>query len=420
MEFTDIDHTASVENVAANGGPGDWKGVNPFDPNYRDNPYPGINALRVSDPVNLTPVNTWRISRFDDIAHVLKNAKTSQTLANGVSPGFDPLDKRGSFLDFMLNKDGAEHARLRQMVIRSLNMKTVRKMEGAVEDTVKEVMDKAIKNGGMDIVKNLAMVVPSRMVCTILGVPPEDREMFDDLTALRTNAFFGRFLPPEVQALTRQAGSDMADYFEKMVADKRENLGDDLVSQLIISADEDGTISDYDLVVQTIGLIIAGFETTIGLIGNGVRALIEHPDQLQLLREDPSLVNAAVEEVLRYDTPIHFIWRVLTEPFELGGKVLPKDAVLWLQLAAGNHDPQRFAKPDEFNILRENNANEAFGGGSHFCLGNQLARMEARHALRALSEYTRDLDIDTGDIEWSPSFFRVMAHYPVTFSAAKT
>jgi cytochrome P450 len=416
MEFADIDHTASEENIAANGGAGDWKGVNPFDPNYRDNPYPGINALRASDPVNLTPVNTWRISRFDDIGHVLKNAKTSQTLADGTSPGFDPLDKRGSFLDFLLNKDGQEHARLRQMVIRSLNMKTVRKMEGAVEDTVKEVMEKAVKNGGMDIIKDLAMVVPSRMVCTILGIPPEDREMFDDLTARRTNAFFGRFLPPEVQALTRQAGSDMADYFEDMMVKRRKNLGDDLVSQLIISADKDGTISDYDLVLQTIGLIVAGFETTIGLIGNGARAIIEHPDQLQLLRDDPTRVTAVVEEALRYDTPIHFIWRVLTEPFELGGKVLPKDAVLWLQLASGNHDPARFQDPESFDILREKNANVSFGGGAHFCLGSQLARMEARHALLALSEYTRGLEIQAGEIEWSPSFFRVMAHYPVSFS----
>jgi len=416
MDFKDIDHTASEDNIAAYGGPGDWLGVNPFDPNYRDNPYPGINALREKDPVNLTPVNTWRISRFADVTDVLKNAKTSQTLSNGTSPGFDPEDKRGSFLEFMLNNDGADHVRLRQLVIRSLNMKTVRKMEGAVEDTVREVMDKAIANGGMDVIKDLAMVVPSRMVCTILGIPPEDREMFDDLTARRTNAFFGRFLPPEVQTATRQAGNDLADYFEVLVAKRRKDLGDDLVSQLIVSADEDGTVSDYELAVQAIGLIVAGYETTIGLIGNGSRALIEHPGQLALLREDPERINATIEEALRYDTPIHFIWRVLTEPFELGGKVLPKDAVLWLQLAAANHDTARFDDPEKFDILRKKNANISFGGAAHFCLGNQLARMEARHALQALSEYTRDLTIHAGEIEWSPSFFRVMANYPVTFS----
>ncbi|MEM1155767.1 MAG: cytochrome P450 [Pseudomonadota bacterium] len=416
MDFADIDYTASEENIASYGGPGDWQGVNPFDPNYRDDPYPGLNALREKDPVNLTPVNTWRISRFDDVGHVLKNANTSQTLSTGISPGFDPLDKRGSFLDFMLNKDGAYHARLRQMVIRSLNMKTVRRMEGAVEDTVKEVMKQALDNGGMDIVKDLAMVVPSRMVCTILGIHQEDREMFDDLTARRTNAFFGRFLPPEVQALTRQAGDDLADYFEALVAKRRKDPGDDLVSQLIAAADEDGTISDYDLVVQAIGLIVAGYETTIGLIGNGARALIEHPKQMALLREDPTKAAAVVEEALRYDTPIHFIWRVLTEPFEVGDKTLPKDAVLWLQLAAANHDSARFEQPDKFDISREKNALTSFGGGAHFCLGNQLARMEARHALLALTQYSQGLKIDAGEIEWSASFFRVMAHYPISFS----
>ncbi|CAA0111152.1 Cytochrome P450 monooxygenase PikC [Zhongshania aliphaticivorans] len=416
MDGVKLDYTMFDENIAANGGPGDWLGVNPFDPNYRVNPYPGINALREADPVNLTPVNTWRINRFDDIQTVLRSAKTSQTLANGLSPGFDPLDKRGSFLEFVLNKDGEEHARLRQMIVRSLNMKTVRAMEGSVIETVDEVMKKALADGGLDIIKDLAMVVPSRMVCAIMGIPEEDREMFDRLTALRTNGFFGRFLPLEVQQQLRQAGIDIADYFEKLVAKRRKSLGDDLVSQLIISADQDGIIPDEQLAVQAIGVIVAGFETTIGLIGNGCRALIEHPDQLALFREDTSRVNAVIDEGLRYDAPIHFIWRVLTEPLQLGEKLLPKDAVLWLHMASGNHDPLRFDDPEKFNIQRERNTNVSFGGGAHFCLGNQLARMEARHSFTQLAERTKNLKINPGEIVWSPSFFRVMGNYPVTFS----
>lgn len=412
----EIEYTAYDENVTANGGPGDWCGLNPFDPDYRDNPYPGLNALRESDPVNLTPVNTWRISRFEDIANVLRQAKTSQTLSNGVSPGFNPLDERGSFHDFMLNKDGQEHARLRQMVIRSLNIKTVRKMESSVEDTVKEIMDKALADGGLDIIKDMAMIIPSRMVCSIIGIPEEDREKFDLLTAQRTNGFFGRFLPEEIQQSTADAGNEIADYFENLLVKRRKDPGDDLISELILSAKEDDSISDYDLVVQTIGLCVAGFETTIGLIGNGTRALLEHPDQLALLREDETRVKAVIEEGLRYDAPVHFIWRVLTEPFEVGGKLLPKDAVLWLQLAAGNRDPRRFDDPNAFNIMREKNANTSFGGGAHFCLGNQLARMEARHAFTEFSSRTQGLKVTTGDIVWSPSFFRVIGNYPVSFA----
>ena len=412
----EVDFTSYEENIAANGGPGDWRGLNPFEPDYRENPYPGINALRESDPVNLTPVNTWRISRFDDISNVLRNAKTSQTLSNGVSPGFNPLDNRGSFHDFMLNKDGAEHARLRQLAVRSLNMKTIKKMEQSVIETVDEIMEKALANGGLDVIKDMAMVIPSRMVCSIIGIPEEDREMFDSLTALRTNGFFGRFLPEEVQKLTSQAGNDMADYFERLFKDRLKNPSDDLVSELIHAAKDDSSITIDDLIVQAIGICIAGFETTIGLIGNGTRALLEHPDQLALLREDQTKVNAAIEEGLRYDTPVHFIWRVLTEPFEIGGKLLPKDAVLWLGLASANRDPRRFESPDTFNILRQKNANLSFGGGAHFCLGNQLARMEARHAFVNFSERTKNLKVTPGEIVWSPSFFRVMGHYPVTFS----
>lgn len=412
----EIEYTSFDENIAANGGAGDWCGVNPFDPDYRDDPYPKLSELRELNPVNLTPVNTWRISRFEDVNNVLRQAKTSQTLSNGVSPSFNPLDDRGSFREFMLNKDGEEHARLRQLVVRSLNMKTVRKMEDSVQTTVTEIMDKALADGGLDLIKDMAMVIPSRMVCTILGIPEEDRIMFDELTAKRTNGFFGRFLPPDVQKSTAEAGNQMADYFEDLVAKRQKIPADDLISELLASAKEDDQISFEDLVVQAIGVCIAGFETTIGLIGNGGRALLENPSQLQLFRENPDRVNAVIEEALRYDTPVHFIWRTLEEAFDVGGKLLPKDAVLWLQLAAANHDPRRFSAPDTFNIMREKNANISFGGGPHFCLGNQLARMEGRHALQQLSERTQKLTITPGEIVWSPSFFRVMGHYPISFS----
>ena len=412
----ELEYTAYDENKAAYGGEGDWCEVNPFDPNYRDDPYPGLNALREKDPVNLTPLNTWRISRFEDVGNILRNAKTSQTLSNGVSPSFNPLDDRGSFREFMLNKDRQEHAKLRQLVVRSLNMKTVKKMENAVVETVTEIMDKALTDGGFDLIKDMAMVIPSRMVCSIIGIPEEDREQFDLLTAQRTNGFFGRFLPRDIQESTAGAGNEMADYFEDLVVKRQKNPSDDLISELLLSAKADHSISVDDIVVQAIGVCIAGFETTIGLIGNGSRALLENPDQLKLLRNDPTNINAAIEEGLRYDTPVHFIWRVLEEPFEVGGKLLPKDAVLWLQLAAANRDPRRFDDPDTFDILRKKNANFSFGGGAHFCLGNALAKMEGRHALTQFSERTKNLNITAGDIVWSPSFFRVMGNYPVTFS----
>lgn len=395
---------------------GDWCGADPFAPDFRDNPYPALHRLRARDPVNLTPVGAWRISRYDDVADIFKNAKTSQTLSDGTAPNFDPLDKRGSFLEFMLNKDGPEHRRLRNMAMQSLGgARMVRQMEDEVQQTVSLTMDAALAQGGMEIVEDMASLVPSRMMCHIMGVPMADRPLFNEWTAARTNAFFARFLPPEVQQRTRDAGEAMADYFEALVRERRKQPGDDLVSSLIRAEEKGDTLGDVELAVQAIGIIIAGYETTIGLISNGLRAFLDHPDQLDLLRKDPSLIRNAIEECLRYDTPILFNWRVLAEPWEASGRLLPADSVLWMMLGSANRDPERFTDPDRFDIQRQDVGHQAFGGGVHFCLGNQLARMEARHAITEFAKRTEGMEIRQGEIEWSHSFFRVMAKLPITF-----
>ena len=394
---------------------GDWCGADPFEPSFRDNPYPALNALREKDPVNLTPVGTWRICKYDDVMSVFREAKTSQTLSNGESPNFDPLDKRGSFLGFMLNEDGDYHMKLRRLATLTLNPKTARLMEDEVKLTVKDSMDDALKRGGMDIVPHMAHNVPSRMVCKIMGIPEADRNAFNEWTAARTNAFFAKFLPPEVQQRTRDAGNAMADYFEALLPERRKKLGDDLISTMIKANDAADKLSDDALIIQAIGIIIAGYETTIGLIANGMRALMDHPEQMNKLRENPELINNAVNEILRYDAPILFNWRVLVEPFEVGGKTLPADAVIWQMMACANHDPDRFDNPEVFDIERKDVAHQSFGGGVHHCIGNALARMEARHAFTEFAQRTKGLRIEQGQIEWSHSFFRVMASLPISF-----
>ena len=395
---------------------GDWGGADPFAPNFRDNPYPVLNLLRENDPVNFTPVGTWRISCYDDIESVLRHAKTSMTMSDGSAPNFDPLDKRGSFLDFMLNKDGRDHFRLRKLALKALTANTVRRMEESVEVAAEDAVNAAIKRGGMEVIDSLARNIPSTMICKIMGVPDEDREKFIAWTAARTNAFFGKFLPEDVQMFCRNAGEEMADYFDDLVAKRRADPQEDLISQFI-AADVDGEkLTDDEIVVQAIGIITAGFETTIGLIGNGVRGLVEHPHQLALLRDNPDLTEAAVKEALRYDPPVLFNWRVLEEPFKIGGRLLPADSVLWLMLGSANRDPKRFEDPDTFNIERKDGGHISFGGGPHVCLGNNLARMEARHAFRKFADKTAGLKIEAKPVVWSPSFFRVMDEYEISFS----
>ncbi len=184
----------------------------------------------------------------------------------------------------------------------------------------------------------------------------------------------------------------------------------------LIRAEEDGDrLSADELIVQVIGLLVAGFETTIGLIGNGIRNLIYYPQQRQLLASNEELIESAVEECLRFDPPVLFIWRILTESYEIGGKELPKDSVLWLMVGAGNRDPEKFERPEEFDIQRPNPQHLSFGGGSHFCLGNALARMEARTALGEFARRIEQPKVIESEVAWSGSFFRVLGKLPVQF-----
>ena len=394
---------------------GNWVGADFFDPDFRDDPYPKLAHLRETEPVNLTPVGTWRISRYDDVKAIFTDAPTSMTEMHGDSPNFDPLDKKGSFLEFVLNKDGDAHRRLRMLVQKSFGVNTVKLMEEEVEKTVSAALDKALAAGGMDVIPALAHEVPSRMICQIMGVPMKDRQMFNEWTAARTNAFFASFAPRRARANTC-SGAAMEDYFRALIAERKKNLGDDLLSSMIQASEGGERFSDDELIIQAIGVIVAGYETTIGLLGNGTRAFVEHPDQLSTLRKNPELVSNAIDECLRYDTPILFNWRVLEQPYEVSGVTLPAEAVIWQLLSAANRDPARFANPDRFDIQREDVAHQSFGGGPHFCLGNQLAKMEARYVFSALAQRTKDINIKAGNLEWSHSFFRVMASYPIEFN----
>lgn len=393
-----------------------WAGADPFEPSFRDDPYPALNQLREQHRVNLTPVGTYQVTRFDDVKSLFKDANTSMTLANGESPNFHASDERGSFREFVLNMDDEAHLRLRKLLYKSFNARVVKRYEIEAENIVESTLERALANGGMDIIANLAKLVPSQIVCRIMGVPEEDREIFARWTAARTNAFFAKFLPEDVIQSLVQAGNEMADYFDEMVKERRKNPQDDFVSELIRAEEEGDRLTDGEVVVQAIGIIVAGFETTIGLIGNGTRALIEHPDQMALLRDRPELITKCIEECLRYDTPILFNWRVLREPFQLGDAVIPEDAVIWQMLACANRDPRNFSDPDRFLIERNDVAHQSFGGSPHFCLGNMLAKVEARIALGKFAEKTKELKLEPGATEWSQSFFRVLGSYPVTFN----
>jgi cytochrome P450 len=254
------------------------------------------------------------------------------------------------------------------------------------------------------------------MICKMMGVPLADREKFTVWTAQATHGLLGELAEPDVQARFLAAAMSLADYFDHLVRKRASDLGDDLVSALIRAEADGDKLDGRELLTQLIGLLIAGFETTIGLIGNGMRQLLLHGGELEKLRKRPDLVDRAVEECLRYDGPILATRRVLHEDVVLGGIQIPADSTVDLLLGAAHRDPNVFHDPDRFDIERDPNPHFAFGGGVHYCLGAQLARVEARAAIGAVVRRLPRLRLASATVEWGPSVFRVPAALRVELS----
>ncbi len=408
--------TGSLLDQLGNLSDDDWGGSNPLSLSFRNNPYPGLRKLRETDPINQTPLGGWRLTRYADITNVLKSSSVSMTLADGSSPSFDPLDTKGDFHNFMLNMDGNEHLRLRRLVIKAFTGSAIKMMQTAIDEAVSKAITKGLAEGGMDICDDLAVDLPSRMICRIMGIPDSDRLIFQKWAGERTKAFWAKFLPESEQLKVRKAGEDLANYFEDLVKARRVSMKDDLISELIRAEDAGDRLREGELVIQAIELLVAAYETTTGLIGNGLLAFIKNPSQIALLYSKPELIDNAADECLRYDTPILFNWRVLEKPLNIGDKQLMKNSVLWLMLGAGNRDPERFPDPDRFDITRSDRGHLSFGGGSHYCLGNQFARMEGKTAIRELLTRAPNIKLLEDEMEWSNSFFRVLSKLPVEFT----
>jgi hypothetical protein len=266
------------------------------------------------------------------------------------------------------------------------------------------------------VIADLALPVPATVICEMLGVPITDRDRFTVWTAEATFGLAAAIAPPDVVARARAAGEALASYFDELIAARRAAPTDDILSGMIRAEEHGDILSGRELISQAIGLLIAGFETTIGLIGNGVRALLQHPEQLRTLRARPDLIASAVDECLRYDGPIVLTARVLHEDAEFGGTILPRNAMVWAQLAAANRDPEQFPDPDTFDVARRPNDHVAFGGGAHFCLGAHLAQLEGQVAIGQLVQRFDDLTLLSDSVEWGPSLFRVPARLPIAFS----
>jgi hypothetical protein len=391
-----------------------WGGCNPLDPAFRDDPYPPLARLREADPVNLTPVGIWRLLRYQDVVRLLKDVRCGVRTTDGFLPGVDESNLPSQRL-FMLQQDPPTHTRLRRLVSRAFTPRALADLRETIQRIVNESLDRVAARGEMDVISELALPVPATMICEMLGVPAKDRDRFTVWTAEATFGLAAAIIPPDLLQQAQAAGMSLAAYFEELIERRRASLTGDILSGLIRAEEEGDRLNGPELISQSIGLLIAGFETTIGLIGNGIRALIRHPAELAKLRARPELIDGAVEECLRYEGPIVLTPRILHEDAEFGGRTIPKDTMVWAMLASANRDPERFPDPDRFDIERADNDHVAFGGGPHFCLGYHLAQLEARAAIGALVARFDDLRLQSDAVDWGRSLFRVPGSLPISF-----
>ncbi|MFN2427167.1 MAG: cytochrome P450 [Candidatus Binatia bacterium] len=395
-----------------------WLGVFPPELARKADPYKLLARLRNHDPVNATPFGIWRLTRYDDVVRMLREVASGVRFADGTSFGGQApgLSLPGRFI---LQQDPPNHTRLRKLMSLAFRPRATERLRARTEEIVSERLDEVLERGSMDVIADLALPVPSTVICEMMGVPTADRSMFTQWTSAATHLLAALLSDPEVVARGVDAAGKLGAYFTDLIAERRRDLREDILSDLIRAEEEGDRLSGDELLSQCIGLLIAGFETTIGLIGNGVHALLRNPDQLAALQGDPSLITGTVEECLRYDGPILLTIRITREDTPFGDKVIPANTPVMCMLGSANHDPDHFIDPDRFDIRRANNDHLAFGGGAHFCLGAHLARMETRAAIGGLASRLHGMELAGDERTWGTSLFRVLASLPVTFKGAR-
>jgi cytochrome P450 len=360
------------------------------------------------------------LSRYEDVARLLRNTPGGMRMSDG-TPAMIPAAEEGSDFDpndFVLFLDGPPHTRIRKLLSIAFRPNKVEALRGDIEAVSNECIDGVIERGEFDVVRDLAQVVPSVLICRMLGVPLADRPRFIELTADVVHVLGSQFAPEEAIGRAAPAAEEMLAYFTDLIADRRRNLAGDLLSEMIRAEEDGDRLTSNELLVQSMGLLAAGFETTIGLIGLGMRQLMLHQDELARLRADPGMIERAIEECLRFDPPIIATMRIVHEDVEFHGQTLPRDTRVLAMIAAANRDPRVFTDPGRFDIGRAESPHFSFGSGEHLCLGMHLARLEAQIAVGTAVRRLGRLELESADIEWGTSLFRVPGRMPVDFDVA--
>jgi hypothetical protein len=403
-----------------------------FDATFIANPYPTYQYLLANGRVHWVDYmgGAWLVPHYADVQALLRDPRLSAERADMFAAPFPPAQRDS--LQEMINTfhlslvftDGERHLRQRRLLNKAFTPRVVENLRPAIQQLADQLIDamlvEAKESGRIELMHQFAHPLPALVIAQLLGVSSADRPLFvrwsNDLAA-----FMGSANPTFEMALVAQDSmAALINYFRGIVDERRAQPQDDFITQLISAEEQGDGLSEAELLVQAVLLLTAGHETTRNLIGNGMQALLQHPDQLALLQRDPSLMRGALDEMLRYDSPLQAIPRIATENFELHGATIQRGQIVLLLPGAAHWDPAQFAQPERFDITRQGTRPLAFGHGAHVCLGMPLAYLEGEIAVRTLLRRLPKLQLVNTTPDWSPNFqLRGLRSLPLSFGPSE-
>lgn len=391
---------------------------------YAD-PYPMYHQLRVDDPVHWSDaLGAWLLTRYDDVIATLRN--TQHFSSNGrmlaVLDHVSPADRaqlglfETHFAVGLISSDPPDHTRLRTLINKAFTPRVIDRLRPRIQALVDAFLDAAMERGEMDVIHDLAYPLPATVIAELLGAPPQDRDLFkgwsDDILAFQGT---GR-ITTDVLQRSQHGLHEMRAFLMDLLAARRRVPRDDLLSRMAEAETGGEKLTEAELLTTCVTLLTAGHETTTNLIGNGLYTLLRHPDQLRRLQLEPDLLPTAIEEMLRYESPLQRNPRRVANDITLHGKQLKQGDMVLQVLGAANRDPAQFRDPDRFRIARQPNRHVAFGFGVHFCLGAPLARLEAPLAIGTVLRRLPHLQLTHAPGEWyEHGLLRGLRSLPVTF-----
>jgi len=358
---------------------------NPFLPEVQADPYPYYAYLRQHAPVYYVPFGFWTLSRYDDVYFAFRNPHvfSSAVLVSAFIGDLNPFPPDAPM---MLAADPPDHTRLRKLINRAFTPRRIASLELHIREVVRHLVAQLPARGEFDLVRELSAPLPIITIAELLGVPPERRDDFKRWTGAMIRATSGFTVPQEEREEIRRNTGELFAYFREVIAAYHRTPGDNLLSDMVRAEEENQTLTAEEVLSMAILLIGAGSETTTNLIANAMLALCAHPQQFAQVRAHPALIPNMLEETLRYDGPIQTLFRQTTQDVELSGTKIPAGSVVLLLVGSANHDERKFPDPERFDIMRNTEGHIGFGFGIHFCLGAQLARLQAKMAVEALLE----------------------------------